>query len=140
MGLLPEEGTNRDVRRAVSEIGLPAISRGNACVVLPITRDGAEGWGDGRPAMTDATREYGVYRSPSSPSGKLPPAPIFNGGTPGLPGWVTGPQIRPGTCFTWEEKMKELPPICGDAALAANVWNDIEGLAYLYIWHVVLSF
>ena len=86
-------------------------------------------------AMTDATREYGVYRSPSSPSAKLPDLP-----TPALPNWVTAPMVRPGTCFPWAEKMKELPPICGDAALASRVWNDIEGLAYLYIWHVLLSF
>ena len=91
-------------------------------------------------AMTDATIEYGVYRSASSPSCKLPPAPTFDGRTPGLPDWVTAPKIRPGTCFPWEEKVKELPPICGDAKLARAVWDDIEGLAYLYIWHVLLSF
>lgn len=91
-------------------------------------------------AMTDATLEYGVYRSASSPSGKLPPAPVWSGPTPGLPDWVTTPRIRPGTCYPWAEKMKELPPICGDAALAGGVWNDIEGLAYQYIWHVLLSF
>jgi hypothetical protein len=24
--------------------------------------------------------------------------------------------------------------------LAKRVWEDVEGLAYLYIWHVLLSF
>jgi hypothetical protein len=38
------------------------------------------------------------------------------------------------------EKLKELPPICGDAELVRQVWNNIEALAYLYIWHVLLSF
>jgi uroporphyrinogen-III decarboxylase len=87
-------------------------------------------------AMTDATLEYGVYRSPSSPSAKLP-APH---GTPGLPDWIASPRVRPGTCFPFEEKIKELPPITGDAALVQRVWDDIEGLAYLYIWQLVLSF
>ena len=85
-------------------------------------------------AMTDATLEYGVYRSPSSPT------PALNGTTPGLPNWVTAPKVRPGICYPWEEKLQELPAICGDAALANSIWNDSEGLAYTYIWHVLLSF
>ena len=87
-------------------------------------------------AMTDATLEYGVYRSPSSPS---PPLARLTA-TPGLPGWATSPRPRPGVCFPWEEKLKELPPICGDPFIPERIWNDAEGLAYLYIWHVLLSF
>ncbi len=90
-------------------------------------------------AMTEATREYGVYRSPSSPSAKLPPQPAANA-TPGLPAWVTAPKIRPGVCIPFEQKLKELPPISGDAALVRRVWEENEFLAYLYIWHVLLSF
>ncbi len=90
-------------------------------------------------AMTDATREYGVYRSASSASSKLPPAAI-SGPTPGIPSWVTAPRVRPGVCLPFEEKARELPPISGDAELVRRVWDDIEGLAYLYIWHVLLSF
>jgi hypothetical protein len=87
-------------------------------------------------AMTDAAVEYGVYRSPSSPSA-VPPAPLS---TPGLPTWVTTVNPRPGICLPFEEKVRELPPINGDPALVERVWNENEGLAYLYIWHVVLSF
>jgi len=90
-------------------------------------------------AMTEATREYGVYRSPSSPSAKLPPQPATNG-TPGLPAWVTAPKIPPGVCLPFDEKLKELPPICGDAGLVRRIWDENEALAYLYIWHVLLSF
>ncbi len=89
-------------------------------------------------AMTDATREYGVYRSLSSPSAKLPPQP--SAPAAGLPDWVTAPKVRPGACFPWEDKVKELPPISGDPALVRAVWEENEGLAYLYIWHVLLSF
>jgi hypothetical protein len=53
---------------------------------------------------------------------------------------VTAPSVRPGVCFPWEEKLKELPPICGDPSLVRSVWESNEGLAYLYIWHVLLSF
>jgi uroporphyrinogen-III decarboxylase len=90
-------------------------------------------------AMTDATLEYGVYRSPSSPSAKVPFEPA-RAATAGLPAWVTAPNARPGVCFPFAEKEKDLPPICGDRALIERIWNENEALAYIYIWHVVLSF
>jgi uroporphyrinogen-III decarboxylase len=90
-------------------------------------------------ALTDATLEYGVYRSVSSPSPQMPAA-AYDGPTPGLPAWVTAPKVQPGVCFPWEEKVKELPPVPGDSVILRRVWDDIEGLAYLYIWHVLLSF
>jgi hypothetical protein len=90
-------------------------------------------------ALTDATLEYGVYRSVSSPSPKVLAA-AYDGPTPGLPAWVTAPKVQPGVCFPWEEKVKELPPVPGDSVILRRVWDDIEGLAYLYIWHVLLSF
>jgi hypothetical protein len=43
-------------------------------------------------------------------------------------------------CIPWEEKLKELPPICGDPDIPRRIWDEIEGLAYLYIWHLLLSF
>jgi len=43
-------------------------------------------------------------------------------------------------CYPWAEKLRELPPMQGDAGLTQQVWENIEGLAYLYIWHLVLSF
>ena len=89
-------------------------------------------------AMTEATLEYGALRSPSSPSAQ--PAVPVTSGTPGIPAWVAAPRIKPGICIPFEEKLKELPPISGDPEIVRRVWNDLEGLAYLYIWHVVLSF
>jgi hypothetical protein len=46
----------------------------------------------------------------------------------------------PGVCIPWEEKRKELPPITGDAKLVEKIWQDVDGLAYTYIWHCLLSF
>jgi hypothetical protein len=88
-------------------------------------------------AMTDATREFGTYRSPSSPTPAAAPTPTA---TAGLPDWITQAVPRPGVCCPWAEKIRELPPIQGDAELAKKVWDDIEGLGYLYIWHLLLSF
>ena len=90
-------------------------------------------------AMTDATLEYGVYRSPSSPSAKVPLQPAAHPAE-GLPAWITAPRSRPGSCRAFDEKLKELPPISGDPALVRRVWDDVDGLAYTYIWHLVLSF
>ena len=87
-------------------------------------------------AMTDATIEYGAYRSPSSPSAPCPPAAK----TPGIPAWVAAPKVRPGICFPFEQKLREMPPISGDAGLVRDVWDNLEGFAYLYIWHLLLSF
>lgn len=46
----------------------------------------------------------------------------------------------PGVCFPWAHKALELPPIPGDPKLARRVWEDVDGLAYVYIWHCLLSF
>jgi hypothetical protein len=46
----------------------------------------------------------------------------------------------PGVCIPWEEKRKEMPAIRGDEQLVERVWKDIDGLAYMYIWQVLLSF
>ena len=46
----------------------------------------------------------------------------------------------PGYVMPWEEKLAELPPIQGDAALCRRVWEDIDALAYMYVWQVLLSF
>ena len=53
---------------------------------------------------------------------------------------MTAPRVRPGICYPFEEKLAELPAILGDAGIVRKVWEDGEGLAYLYIWHVLLSF
>jgi hypothetical protein len=46
----------------------------------------------------------------------------------------------PGVCIPWEEKRKDLGEIQGDEALVKRVWQDVDGLAYVYIWHCLLSF
>ena len=89
-------------------------------------------------AMTDATLEYGRYRSPSSTScSSGVPAPAA---TPGLPAWVTAARPHPGVCYPFEEKLATMPPILGDPGIIRTQWEGIDGLAYIYIWHVLLSY
>ncbi len=46
----------------------------------------------------------------------------------------------PGTCFPWERKKEEFPPIEGDEGLVKQIWEEIDTLGYLYIWQCLLSF
>ena len=49
-------------------------------------------------------------------------------------------KVKPGACIPWEEKLKELPKIEGNAELVKKIHEDIDTLAYVYIWHCLLSF
>ena len=50
------------------------------------------------------------------------------------------PRRRPGVCIPWEEKRKEFPRFAGDEEIVKRVWEEIDTLAYIYIWHCLLSF
>ncbi len=55
-------------------------------------------------------------------------------------GEQANPQRLPGVCVPWEEKLEELPKICGDADLVKRVWEEVDALGYMYIWQCLLSF
>jgi len=84
-------------------------------------------------AMTEFTREYGVY-SASSQSAAGPES-----GTRSDP-CSRSSRRRPGVCIPWDEKLRELPPISGDPCLARRIWEGIDGLGNMYIWQCLLSF
>jgi len=46
---------------------------------------------------------------------------------------------EPGVCIPWEEKVKEYGKIMGDEKIVKKVWEDIDTLAYLYIWFCLIS-
>ena len=50
------------------------------------------------------------------------------------------PRVRPGVCFPWEERVKDLPQITGDKAMIQRIWEDIDALGNMYIWQLLLSF
>jgi len=85
-------------------------------------------------AMTDFTRAYGVYSS--NPCSAAPPAPPERPPAPEAP----MPGLKPGVCYSWEQKLAELPALTGDAGLCERIWEEVDALAYFYIWHLVLSF
>ncbi|MBC7329712.1 hypothetical protein H5T88_05055 [bacterium] len=80
-------------------------------------------------AMTEFAREYGVYSRGHSRIQEIKENP----GEPKI-------KYKPMVCIPWEEKLKELPQIQGDAELCKRIWEEIESLAYTYIWQILLSF
>ena len=89
-------------------------------------------------ALTDFTRDYGAYDGPAYAL-DLADERVVSGGESLIPDPVP-PRPGPGVCVPWEAKRQELPPITGDSGLVQAVWEDVDGLANMYIWQCLLSF
>ncbi len=50
------------------------------------------------------------------------------------------PDPRAGACIPWEHYKNELPSLTGDEAIVKRVWQEVDGLGYIFIWHCLLSF
>jgi hypothetical protein len=50
------------------------------------------------------------------------------------------PKVKPGICIPWQEKLKEIPNICGDKELVRQIWEEIDGFGNMFIWQCLLSF
>lgn len=87
--------------------------------------------------MTDFTREYGVYGGGGAARSGAVEA-LRPSTTPLTLTAESGPP--PGMCSAWDVKRKELGAIPGDESLVRRVWENIEGLAYTYLWHCLVSF
>ncbi len=95
--------------------------------------------------MTQVCREHGVYASgtyheptaapPCDLRSSLKSRQDVKGLAP-----CPRPRVRPGVCFPWEQRVKDLPDITGDQALVQRVWEDIDALGNMYIWQLLLSF
>ena len=95
-------------------------------------------------ALTDFTREYGVYSSSSCRPSMIAPseAPASVADRQKLTGTAnrSQPTVRPGVCLPWEQKAKELPEITGDKDLVKRIWEEIDAFGNMYIWQLLLSF
>ena len=47
---------------------------------------------------------------------------------------------EPGQCIPWDIKRQEFPMITGDEEQIKKIWQDVDGLGYMYIWQCLLSF
>ena len=72
-------------------------------------------------AMTDATREYGVYSS-----GRSLPVAKPQAAATGRPAVLPVPGRKlPGVVVPWAEKCRQLPPLCGDGAWCGRSGNTL---------------
>ncbi len=95
--------------------------------------------------MTQVCREHGVYsagtyKTPvATPPCELPSSMESREDVKGMAGRPT-PRVKPGVCFPWEQRVKDLPKITGDKAMVQKIWEDIDALGNTYIWQLLLSF
>ena len=85
-------------------------------------------------AMTDFTREYGVYDSGAS---KPAAPPNTVGEKPKYPSLISD---MAGVCTPWEEKRKELPELTGDPDLVERIWKETDAMGNMFIWQCLVSF
>ncbi len=50
------------------------------------------------------------------------------------------PKTRPGVCIPWEDRKKEYPRILGDEQVVKKVWEEMDDLAYQFIWACLIQF
>jgi hypothetical protein len=48
-------------------------------------------------------------------------------------------KTAPGVCIPWEEKIKEYEKIMGDEEVIKKSWEEIDTLAYLFVWFVLIA-
>jgi hypothetical protein len=95
--------------------------------------------------MTQTAREYGVYSAGTyaapvaTPPCEIPASVADRQKLKGMVGRPE-PRVRPGVCFPWEERVKELPEITGSPELVRKIWEDIDAFGNMYIWQLLLSF
>ena len=128
-------GTPDDVRRRCKEvIDIAARDGGYIMDASAIMQNDAKV--ENIRAMTDFTRDYGVYSASGQRAFEQPAAAatVSHSHT-----WEPGTR-RPGVVTPWEEKREQIPAISGDPDLVQRVWEEIDGLANMYIWQILLSF
>lgn len=95
--------------------------------------------------MTQTAREFGVYPSGSykqpvaTPPCDLPQSVSDRQKVTGMAGGAT-PKVRPGVCFPWEQRVRDLPEITGSPELIKKIWEDVDAFGNMYIWQLLLSF
>jgi hypothetical protein len=93
-------------------------------------------------ALTDFTREYGVYSTGHSPRTEAAPGRHdVSEAARGEPAGIEGGGLRPGVCVPWDQKRATLPPLTPDSEeIVRRVWEEIDGLGHAFIWHCLVSF
>lgn len=91
-------------------------------------------------AMTEFTREYGVYAGSAYAGAQDIVPPSIPAAPKPAPYSFVESRVQPGACIPWEEKRKEIPIISGDESLVKKIWEENDAWGNLFIWHCLLSF
>jgi hypothetical protein len=89
-------------------------------------------------AMIEFTREYGNYGSEPIAEPPAPPAAECSGQRVAMTEWHTA--CPPGTCIPWSEKRTEILKIERHQDMVERIWSDVDGLANMFIWQLLVSF
>jgi hypothetical protein len=89
-------------------------------------------------AMTDFTREYGVYSSSSEEkvSDLMKPKKVSVKSAGRKPQEAP----TPGVCIPWQQERVKIPLISGDEELFRKIWQQIDELGNMFIWQLLVSF
>jgi hypothetical protein len=93
-------------------------------------------------ALTDFTREYGIY---SSATGSVIPEALrpCDGREPAI-GHAVPPIVSrhgtPGTVTPWAQKKAELPAGIENEKLLERIWSETDAQAYMFVYQCLLSF
>jgi uroporphyrinogen-III decarboxylase len=90
-------------------------------------------------AMTDLTREIGVYSDGHSELGPPVTKSTFERQDGALPS-PNPASPPPGSVVPWKTKSQEYDEIKGDAQLVEDIWNGMDAFANMYVWQILLSF
>ncbi|MGI6458136.1 MAG: hypothetical protein ACOX5R_21310 [bacterium] len=47
---------------------------------------------------------------------------------------------QPGVCIPWQTRIEEYDGLPGDEDIVKKAWEDMDQLAYLYIWFCLIQF
>ena len=48
--------------------------------------------------------------------------------------------LKPGVCVPWDDRRNEYEKLLGDERIVQKAWEDLDTLAYLYIWFCLIQF
>ncbi len=90
-------------------------------------------------AMVESTHEYGIYSSGAAVG--VPRLDNRNSTQGTLHSELrTRSRVQPGVCTPWDSYRQGLEDIPGDEDLVRKIWNDVDGLANMYVWQLLESF
>jgi hypothetical protein len=90
-------------------------------------------------ALTDFTREYGIYSSSTSSPCSPPLRPCDGNEVTELQS-VTPIHGGPGTVRPWSDKRNELPVNIENEPLLERIWTQTDAHAYMFVYQCLLSF